>query len=99
MFRDKNTPTKRRKPANADHLSLRIIIAPKAYLDPDAAATSTGILHTRTERITRSPFTIDHNRDNAGLVASYFGRWCTRSGKPGPWSLPASMMIAVLYQP
>ena len=44
--------------------------------------------------LTKKPTNIPHVPADAGKVATYFGRWASRRGEFGPWSLPTSMRIA-----
>jgi len=39
-------------------------------------------------------FQVMYQLEHIGQTATYFGRWITRTGKTGPWSLPVAMMIA-----
>ncbi|MDR2888124.1 MAG: hypothetical protein LBV26_09060 [Bacteroidales bacterium] len=43
---------------------------------------------------TKSPHTIDYRGDQQGTVAHYWLRWVNARGEHGPWSAPASAIIA-----
>jgi len=96
---DERTPFRKRKPDGAAAIDLRILITSdgSTCADPNQVTTNTIV---RTQRVTRtSKFIIEHDPAQAGRMATYFGRWSTRSGKTGPWSLPVSLTIAVMQMP
>lgn len=43
---------------------------------------------------TKSPYTVDYRGDQQGTVAYYWLRWVNARGQHGPWSAPASAIIA-----
>jgi hypothetical protein len=43
---------------------------------------------------TRNPIRIEYQEANNGKQACYWGRWISRKGETGPWSLMTSMAIA-----
>jgi hypothetical protein len=98
-YADETTPTKRRRPKEAGYLDLRIIAAPITigiWPNPESTAEALAAAGAfmRSERITKSPFTIQHDRAHAGWCATYHARWMTNTNKPGRWGLSASMIIA-----
>lgn len=42
---------------------------------------------------TRNPVGVGFEAEDGGKVATYFGRWCSRRGEVGPWSLPVRMYV------
>lgn len=92
---DGSAPHRRGKPKGVACLELRIVIAPPAsgssrVHDPDSPPEGAIV---RTERITRMRFTVEHDREQASQTVTYFGRWQTRSGKTGPWSMLLAMTV------
>ena len=80
-------------------MQLLIMLDDRMHTVPDEMA---GLIR----RATRSPFTVDFRSfvpgsqpPAAGLTATYFGRWMTATGKPGPWSLPVAMTVAYAIRP
>ena len=45
-------------------------------------------------QFTRNPMTVRFEPKHDGLVATYYGRWASRRGEVGPWSLPVSLRVA-----
>jgi hypothetical protein len=43
---------------------------------------------------TRRPITVEYHEQDNGKQACYWGRWISRKGEAGPWSLMTSMAIA-----
>lgn len=89
-YRDTSTPTSKAKPFGATHLELWqfIGIAP-------ATDVTTGKPLTLA---TKSPVAIGTLTTDSGKIATYWGRWSTRSGpggqnQVGPWSAPLSVAI------
>lgn len=85
-YADETTPDKRAKPFGAIQLQLYVTVAAAADPDPANAAFYGAF--------TKQPLATVFGSGQAGMVATYFGRWVTRTGLVGPWSLPASMTIA-----
>lgn len=85
-YADETTPAKRGKPAGVMQLELRRTVAVGANPDPEAALP-VGLF-------TKQPVSVNQNPVDAGKTATYFGRWVTRKGLVGPWSLPVAMTIA-----
>jgi hypothetical protein len=82
-YYDTSTPTTKAKPAGAIGLELRRTIATNAGTDPEAASL-VGI-------VTKSPTVVAHGSGDRGKLATFWGRWSTRSGpggvaQSGPWS-------------
>lgn len=89
-YRDTTTPTTKAKPPGAIGLELRQTIAVGPAVDPNAA-TPYGV-------ITKSPVVIGTSNGDVGKIATYWGRWTTRSGpgglaQVGPWSAPLSVAV------
>jgi hypothetical protein len=101
-YADENTPHKRAKPPGVSHLDLRIFISRSSITDPDTPASDDVIV--RNEKLTRNPSTIEHDAAHAGLTATYYGRWSTKSKTNpiiGPWSVsggPTCMTVAIHSQ-
>lgn len=105
-YADDLTPHKRARPKGAGYLDLHIIIVPgdqgiegpphpphpPVPPHPEGPLPDSAIV--RSERITRTPFIIEHNRAHGGRMAIYHARWMTNTNKPGPWGHPVSMTIA-----
>jgi hypothetical protein len=85
-YADETTPTSRAKPHGVIQLELRRTVETGANPDPDAALP-VGLF-------TKQPVVVAQDPVDAGMTATYFGRWVTRTGLTGPWSLPVAMTIA-----
>jgi hypothetical protein len=85
-YADSATPDSGAKPAGATNLQLFVATGTAAAVDP-AAADFVGAF-------TRNPIELPFAAADDGKVATLFGRWATRTGEVGPWSLPVSMRIA-----
>lgn len=83
--RDSDTPTSKKKPFGAIQMQLYCAIGTSVAPSP-AGAVFFGVS-------TKSPFRVTHSSEDAGKIATYFGRWITRTGLVGPWSDGASMVI------
>lgn len=86
QYRDSDTPTTKAKPYGAMQMELYRAIGTVAAPDP-TTAVFVGL-------VTKSPTMIDQNPDDAGKIATYFGRWVTRTGLTGPWSSGVSLTVA-----
>jgi len=83
QYSDTDLPDGKAKPFGAIGLELWRSVGVDAAVDPsqcDYYATAT-----------KSPFRVDFNSADRGKIATYFGRWVTRSGpggiaSKGPWS-------------
>lgn len=89
-YRDTSTPTSKAKPPGAIGLELRQFIGTAPGTDPEAAP-SWGV-------VTKSPVAIGTSNADVGKLATYWGRWVTRSGpggiaQTGPWSAPLTVAI------
>lgn len=84
-FADANTPDSRSKPFGAIALQLFINVGVAPVTDPDTAVFYASV--------TRQPFGVQFTSGDNGKVATYFGRWITRTGLVGPWSPPVSFGI------
>jgi hypothetical protein len=89
-YADSETPFSRRKPDDVMHLQLYLAVGKGLVTLPGDAA-----FHSL---ITRTPFKIQHNPADNGKTATYFGRWSTRTGLTGPWSLPEGMTISFVQR-
>jgi len=85
-YADENTPASRAKPHGVLQLQLNRTVATGANPDPNAS-TMVGLF-------TKQPVMVPQDPADVGKTATYFGRWVTRKGLFGPWSLPISMTIA-----
>lgn len=85
-YADETTPASRAKPYGAIQLQINRTVDVGANPDPEASAL-VGLY-------TKQPVTIMAEATDAGKTATYFGRWVTRTGLFGPWSLPVAMTIA-----
>lgn len=84
-YADQNTPDSRAKPFGATALLLYRSIGVAAAVDPDQA-DFVGVF-------TKVPVASNFASGDVGKIATYFGRWATRTGLVGPWSNPVSMGI------
>lgn len=89
-YADQATPDKRSKPFGAVALQLFVAVGIAAVTDP-ADAEFYG-------QFTKQPVPVLFGPSNAGKVATYFGRWVTRSGplgvaQVGPFSSAVSFVI------
>jgi len=75
-----------RKPKDAAALQLFAVVAH----GPVPAVDEARYVGTYT----RQPIRVTWPSETAGKTITYFGRWITRAGKEGPWSLPMAMQIA-----
>jgi len=85
-YADETTPASRRKPDGAIQMQLSMTVGASPATDPE-----TGSL---VGLFTKQPVLVNLDPADAGLTATYFARWVTRTGLFGPWSLPQSMTIA-----
>jgi len=82
---DSADPDSRRKPGGVQQLQLFRHIGREPIDDPEQAAYLTAV--------TRSPFTIECPDEYNGHIATYFGRWSTRTALVGPWSAPLAITV------
>lgn len=85
-YADETTPASRRKPEGVMQLQLSMVVGDGPATDPGDARL-VGLY-------TKQPITVEHEPEHAGRTATFFGRWITRKGLVGPWSLPEAMTIA-----
>jgi hypothetical protein len=93
-FRDTGSPaSSRAKAPNSIGMELWVFVSDAAGVDP-ALASFIG-------DAVKVPFVSNFDADQAGLVATYWGRWKNRAGsttdnlaQTGPWSQPTSGIIA-----
>lgn len=89
---DSLTPDSRRKPHGVQHMQLFMAltrVGGPEIVDPADPA----VRFIRNQR--EMKFTMPFTREQLGMIATYFGRWETRTCLLGPWSLPASMAVVV----
>jgi hypothetical protein len=84
-YADSATPDCSRKPHGVQQLQLFMAVGDREAASPDEASYLAAF--------TRSPFEVECDDAHDGLMATYFGRWCTRTALVGPWSAPVSMTI------
>jgi hypothetical protein len=85
-YADAATPARRAKPPGAMQLQLHRTVGVAAASNPNHAAFYGAY--------TRQPLEVNFSATDQGQVATYFGRWATRTGLVGPWSLPVHMTVA-----
>lgn len=89
-YRDTSTPTTKAKPPGATGMELWMALGTTPAADPSTAKPF-GV-------VTKSPTQIGFTSPDVGKVATFFGRWITRSGpggqaQVGPWSAPLSVVV------
>lgn len=89
-YRDTSTPTSKAKPQGAIGMELWRTLANTPASDP-SAAVQIGVF-------TKSPGAIGYTSPDVGKVATYWGRWVTRSGpggqaQTGAFSAPLSAFV------
>lgn len=84
-YADSATPDSRSKPRGVQQLQLFVAIGPERISDPEQAKYLAAY--------TRTPFEVPLRDEDDGLMATYFGRWSTRTALVGPWSEPVSMTV------
>lgn len=90
QVRDSLTPTAKAKPAGVIGLELWVAVGTVPAVAPEAGAFK--------QITTKTPFQVSFGAPDKGKVATYFGRWITRSGNSGvsfsgPWSAPLDAII------
>lgn len=75
------------KPFGAARLELWMAVTELGQKPSLAIARSVG-------SFTRSRFIVDHQPEDNGKTATYWGRWVGSRNDVGPWSLPTSLTIA-----
>jgi hypothetical protein len=86
-YRDSMTPESSAKPFGAMQLQLFLAIDDDRKITNVSEASIYGCF-------TRNPACVSFDHKDDGRMASYFGRWVSRRGDVGPWSLPKSFRIA-----
>lgn len=84
-YADNETPTRRARPAGASAMEVFITVGTAPAVDPSASQYR--------RLITRQPFVFDFASDQAGKIATYFGRWINSKGDAGPFSAATSLAI------
>lgn len=84
-IRDENTPTSKAKPFGVVGVEVFRAVGEAAVMDPSEASL--------LARSTVTPVYLGNASGDAGMTATYFARWTTRSGpngiaQVGPWSAP-----------
>lgn len=77
-YKDSSDPEGKFKPYGVVHLALSAKLAAAPSTDPDGWPV--------VRYVTKSPFVIGWSAPDAGMIASYAGRWVNRNGLVGPWS-------------
>lgn len=85
-FADITTPTSRRKPTGVMQIQLLAQIHDVGTPEVFADALLVG-------QFTKSPMLVTHDPTDNGKLASYWGRWVTRTGLAGPFSAAATGTI------
>lgn len=85
-YSDSASPDSRAKPFGAIGLQLFKTVAEGEAPSPEGAEL--------VGQFTTNPVHVDNDPADAGKVATYFGRWITRTGLIGPWSHGTSFTIA-----
>ncbi len=85
-YADSMTPDAARKPFGATELQLFVAIADGPVADANQARFY--------GKFTKNPVGVAFDPSDNGKQATYFGRWSSRRGDVGPWSLPVTMTIA-----
>lgn len=86
-FADSNAMDRRAKPFGAANLQLFVHVGEREERVEPEAATLYGVF-------TKNPVGVSFASRDGGKVATYFARWCSRRGEPGPWSSPVRMHVA-----
>lgn len=86
QYRDSETPDTKAKPYGVVHLERWVTIGTTIAEDPSAAVYF--------GPATKSPDFLTFSAEDAGKIATIFGRWVNRNAAVGPWSSPVSMTIA-----
>jgi hypothetical protein len=85
-FADSEALGRRAKPTGATSLQLFVHVGD----EPDADPSRASFYRAFTKRL----FTVEFEHADSGKCATYFGRWASRRGEVGPWSLPVHMRVA-----
>lgn len=85
-YADSLTPDKAAKPFGATQIQIFVAIGTAPVADPSAAQFYGAF--------TKNPVAVAFDAADDGKMATYFGRWASRRGDTGPFSLPVSMRIA-----
>jgi len=85
-YSDTNTPDRSAKAFGATHLQLFVALG-----ESPARDVNSGRYY---QSFTRNPMSVGFAHADDGKVATYWGRWMTRKGEVGPWSLPTTMRVA-----
>ncbi|MFZ0407306.1 MAG: hypothetical protein WAM11_04245 [Cyanobium sp.] len=84
-YADSNTPSSRAKPQGVLQLEL-YVGASTTTLGPPPATPLYGL-------VTRQPFAVMFDAEDAGKTATMYSRWTTRTGLTGPWSAAVTCVI------
>ncbi len=85
-YRDTWTPQSSAKPFGATELQLFVAISDEAFASRDEAKL--------VGKFTKNPVSVKFTAPDGGKRATYYGRWVSRRGETGPWSVPVSLHIA-----
>lgn len=103
-YQDVSNPSRWAKPPGVIHLQLFVAIADRnvqPILPPSIAGRRAATfraddregVETFIVLVTRHVFEVEIDAVHCGRVAMYYGRWSTRRGLTGPWSVPVSMTV------
>ncbi len=95
-FHDAAAITRHAKPHDAVALELLCQVAGVGSEGtPGSEGEEIGVEYARPMAlVTRQPYVATFTAADVGWVAHYWGRWVTRRGRPGPWSVEVSMTVA-----
>jgi hypothetical protein len=85
-YADQNTPNAIRKPHGVERIQLYVNVGDNFNVDVNEAR--------ELGSYGKQPIRVHWPPADARRTVTYFGRWETRTGLKGPWSLPVYMMIA-----
>jgi hypothetical protein len=85
-YSDELTPAARKKPFGAIALQLYRHVGTTPPAGPEDASFYGSF--------TKNPVLSEFDSGDAGKTCTYFGRWQTRRGLVGPWSMATSMTVA-----
>lgn len=85
-YADENTPASSRKPAGVNLIQIFANVNDAVNMNADNAQ--------HVGDWGKQPIRINWPWEKSGMTVTYFGRWMTKKGLKGPWSLPVFMTIA-----
>lgn len=84
-YSDEATPAARKKPFGAIQIEIWRAVGTEPPAGPDACGF--------VGAFTKNPIALEYADGDGGKLATIYGRWVTRRGLVGPWSLPVSMTV------